>query len=89
MQGSNFCQEDRRLVAEGAGHTDIKIRAASGADSGEYQCRARSASGADSAPPVRLTVLEATTITGHRRYFLFYLIAKNVTLVIKIKEFVF
>ena len=64
MQGSNFCQDDRRLVAEGAGHTDIKIRAASGADSGEYQCRARSASGADSAPPVRLNVLEATTITG-------------------------
>jgi hypothetical protein len=49
---------------EGAGHIDIKIRAARRADSGEYQCRARSARDSDSAQPVRINVFDATVITG-------------------------
>jgi hypothetical protein len=34
-------QDDWRLSEEGPGHLDIRIRSASPADSGEYECRHR------------------------------------------------
>jgi len=57
-------KDDQHLSEEGPGHLDIRIRSASLSDSGEYQCRARSARDSHIAPPVRLNVLNATTIAG-------------------------
>jgi hypothetical protein len=57
-------QDDWRLSEKGPGHLDIRIRSASPADSGEYECRARSARDSDTAQPVRLNVLNATFIAG-------------------------
>ncbi len=57
-------QDDWRLSEEGPGHLDMRLRSASPADSGEYECRARSARDSDTAQPVRLNVLNATFIAG-------------------------
>jgi hypothetical protein len=57
-------QDDWRLSKEGPGHLDMRIRSASLADSGEYECKARSARDSDAAQPVRLNVLNATFIAG-------------------------
>ncbi len=57
-------QDDWRLSEEGPGHLDIKLRSASLADSGEYECRARSARDSATAQPVRLNVVNATFIAG-------------------------
>jgi hypothetical protein len=57
-------QDDPRLVEEGPGHLDIKIRSASRADDGDYQCRARSLRDSASGQAVTLTILAATSIIG-------------------------
>ena len=57
-------QDDPRLVVEGPGHLDLKLVQAGRVDSGEYQCRARSARDSHTADPVRITVMDATTIIG-------------------------